>query len=328
MWQSKPTWILSILVLIASCFSLLVINNKVLAAWYYPDANPPNTGLNNSFVFNPVTESLNLDGNDILNVGNLCLASDCRNTWPAGGGGGSDANWSINGASNNDLYYVTSSPASGEVGIGTNTPTTKFHIYDASNGPIITLSGLNTNYRGLTIKDTSNNEQWFYGPNNTNSFVIRRSGTTNHLTIDPTSGNIGIGSAVDASYRLYTVANASPFAIGGQNNMVGGVGVMGLGNLGGVVALGGSYGISAAATAAGGSGITANKGAGIYAGYFDGELRIVNGYLRVNSTSAAPAGSDCSASYYGRVHFDHRAGILYICSEGIPPVWKKVTLTP
>ena len=89
--------------------------------------------------------------------------------------------------------YIILASGGGRVGIGTITPATKLHIYDASSGPIITLSGLDSNYRGLTIKNTSSAEQWFVGSNDNNNFVIRQGGSTNLLTAS-SSGNVGIGT--------------------------------------------------------------------------------------------------------------------------------------
>ena len=85
--------------------------------------------------------------------------------------------------------------ATGQVGVGINTNlASKLHVYDATSGPIITLSGLSTNYRGLTVKDTAGAEQWFYGPNNSNNFTLRRSGTTDYLSVNASNGYVGIGA--------------------------------------------------------------------------------------------------------------------------------------
>jgi len=92
----------------------------------------------------------------------------------------------------------------GDIGIGTSSPATKLHIYDASSGPIITLSGLDTNYRGLVIKDTSDAEKWFIGSNtstNTN-FVIRATSSNDILTVGTSNGNVGIGTMPDDIVKL------------------------------------------------------------------------------------------------------------------------------
>ena len=88
----------------------------------------------------------------------------------------------------------TALAVSGNLGIGTTTAVSLLHLYDPTAGPIITLSGLITNYRGLTIKDIAGAEQWFYGLNNNNNFVVRRSGTSDYLTVASSTGYVGIGT--------------------------------------------------------------------------------------------------------------------------------------
>ncbi len=92
----------------------------------------------------------------------------------------------------NDRFVINSS---GNVGIGTSTPATKLHLYDSASGPILTISGASANYRGITVKDPAGAEQWFYGPNSSNNFVLRRSGSTDYITALASNGNVGIGTA-------------------------------------------------------------------------------------------------------------------------------------
>lgn len=326
MWQQKPNVLLSILVLIVSFFSILVINRQVEAAWFYPTAIPPETNLDNSFVFNPATENFNLDGHS------LCLSGVCHNTWPTGGGSGS-SDWQINntlGDDHNALYYSTSSPGLGYVGIGTNDPATKFHIYDADAGPIITLSGLNTNYRGVTIKNTAGQEQWFYGPNDKNDFVVRRIGSTNNLVVASTTGNIGVGD-VSFSNILFTASTTSRVvSILGQNNSpMAGIGVSGSGITYGVYGLttvgSGIYGFAGSPTGVGVYGVNPTGG---YAAKFDGNVSL-NGntnvatgkYLKITTgVGKAPSG-DCGASDAGRLYFDSTGGVLYVCFAS---AWKSI----
>jgi hypothetical protein len=81
-----------------------------------------------------------------------------------------------------------------KVGIGTDSPQTKLDIYDSNSGPLLSMRGLDTNYRGMKIANTSNSEKWFIGNNNSNNFVIRNAGTTDYLTILNSNGNVGIGT--------------------------------------------------------------------------------------------------------------------------------------
>ncbi|PJE57827.1 MAG: hypothetical protein COU81_03985 [Candidatus Portnoybacteria bacterium CG10_big_fil_rev_8_21_14_0_10_36_7] len=82
---------------------------------------------------------------------------------------------------------------SGNIGISTSTPNTKLAISDNSSGPLISLTGLIGNYRGLTVRQLSGVENWFIGANNNNKFVIRRNNSTDDLTID-SSGRVGVGT--------------------------------------------------------------------------------------------------------------------------------------
>jgi hypothetical protein len=87
--------------------------------------------------------------------------------------------------------YINSS---GNVGIGTTVPGTKLHVYDSASGPIVSLSGLDTNYRGVAIKDAANSEKWFSGNNGSDNFVVRRNNSTDDITVLQSNGNVGIGT--------------------------------------------------------------------------------------------------------------------------------------
>lgn len=101
--------------------------------------------------------------------------------------GSSAANWAIYAAAGNAYF-------SGNVGIGLTAPSTKLNVFDSAAGPVISIQGLAGNYRGIKIADTSNSENWFYGANSSNNFVIRRSGSSDDLTVI-SSGNVGLGTA-------------------------------------------------------------------------------------------------------------------------------------
>jgi len=138
---------------------------------------------------NPVV-SLQIEGD--LRANRLCIQDSCKSSWTDVGGG----YWLL---SSSNLY---ASSTTWSVGIGTASPDTKLHIYDATSGPIISLSGLDSKYRGLAIKDTNNNEKWFIGNNTSNNFVIRATNSSDVLTINSTTGNVGIGTTPDATYKL------------------------------------------------------------------------------------------------------------------------------
>jgi len=143
-------------------------------------------------VFYGVTSASNTAGSFLLlekGYGNVVFKIDyAGNITTNGSVLGANNYWGFSG---NNLF---ASSTAWNVGIGTTSPYSKLHLFDNTTGPIISLSGLNTNYRGLTVKDTGNSEQWFSGANNVNNFVIRRSGTTDNLTIASTTGYVGIGT--------------------------------------------------------------------------------------------------------------------------------------
>ena len=143
-----------------------------------------------------------------LKVIDPSLLSDCSNLYTSsgvigcgsGGGGGGGGLSGLGTANYLSKWSDTSTLAdsilyedSNKIGLGTTSPYTQLHIYNNSEGPIISLSGLDSHYRGLTIKNTSSAEQWFVGSNDNNNFVIRQGGSTNLLTAS-SSGNVGIGT--------------------------------------------------------------------------------------------------------------------------------------
>jgi len=92
----------------------------------------------------------------------------------------------------NTLMYISGD----KVNIGTSSfaTGTKLYLYDVASGPIIALSGLDSNYRGLTIKNTNDAEQWFIGNNASNNFVIRANSSNDILIVNASTSNVGIGT--------------------------------------------------------------------------------------------------------------------------------------
>ena len=141
------------------------------------------------------------DPNSLANCSSLYTSGGVISCGSGGGGGGGGlsglgtanylSKWSDTSTLADSILYEDSN----KIGLGTTSPYTQLHIYNNSEGPIISLSGLDIKYRGLTIKDTNNSEKWFVGNNDSNNFVIRATGSNDILTVGASSGNVGIGTA-------------------------------------------------------------------------------------------------------------------------------------
>lgn len=109
----------------------------------------------------------------------------------------------------NSTYSALFINSSNQVGIGTSTPALgiKLHLYDAASGPIISLSGLTSNYRGVSVRNTTNVEQFFYGLNNSSNFVLRASGATDLLTASTTAFALAINSTPTTGLLINTPVN-------------------------------------------------------------------------------------------------------------------------
>jgi len=106
------------------------------------------------------------------------------------------ANNTIIQSAANTLMYISRNEVS--VGTSSSVTGTKLYIYDAVSGPIIALSGSDSNYRGLAIKDTGDAEKWFIGNNTSTNFVLRQNGSTDLLTV-LSSGNVGVGTTTPSA---------------------------------------------------------------------------------------------------------------------------------
>lgn len=217
------TWPISVLVIVVSFLSVLVVLRQVQAVWQEPTSLPQDTSLS-TFVFNPLAQDIVLNGKNITGTGGINISGAASFTTlnvggvpitGGGGGGGSSNDWAINYSSNRALYYATTSSASnGNVGIGIATPATKLHINDGVNGPIVTLSGLNSNYKGLTIKNESDAEQWFAGSNASNNYVVRRNSDVDYFNVNATTGDVNIAQNLAVGGNL-TVTGTINGASGG-----------------------------------------------------------------------------------------------------------------
>lgn len=132
--------------------------------------------------------------------GDLCLGSDCRNSWPSGGG---SSFWSKN---NSDVYYDV-----GNVGIGTENPLRTFSV--SSHEPVIGLfdeDSTDTTSMGTFVGfyNGSGAERGYVGfgsTSNSNLYLLNRDGNVriqaNGGDIVMNSGNVGIGHS-SPSYKL------------------------------------------------------------------------------------------------------------------------------
>lgn len=319
----KPNLILSILVLIVSFLSILVINKQVFAAWYYPQAAPPDTSLDNHFIFNPATEDFNLDGNDLVGVGQLCLGVDCRSAWPAGGGSG-DGVWRYGSAPDYDLYYTTGT-GSGYVGIGTSDANKLLHLYknsgDNAELDIQSTAGAN-NHWGIYQDRASKDLRFWQG---------------NDRVIFADTGEVGIGIQPVPNVPLYVntgTGNAALISNNTYSGFGGGIGIIGLGTVAGLTgssAVFGVQGTSASTDIALGAAIYGINSSGGLAAKFDGPVAL-NGntavndanYFKISSLKNAPPAGDCTVatSDTGKLFYAWGAAKIYICDR--TGVWKSI----
>ena len=94
----------------------------------------------------------------------------------------------------------------GNLGLGVTSvdPSIKFNIYDATYGPMISLQGIDGNWKGLRFGDLANNEQWFAGVDGSSNYRLRRSSTVDYLNIDPI-GHVGINTTAGLADKTLTV---------------------------------------------------------------------------------------------------------------------------
>jgi len=99
----------------------------------------------------------------------------------------------------------------GNVGIGTTAPGYKLDISDTESAAMIRLENKNASrkYTGLRLDRNGLAEKWFIGMNNSDDKLrIRATGATDVLTIDSSTGNVGIGTTTPSA-KLTVVADAN-----------------------------------------------------------------------------------------------------------------------
>jgi len=122
-------------------------------------------------------------------------------------------------ASNPQTSILMTLQSNGNLGIGTDSPTDKIHMYGSAADQFLKLENTST-YTGMWLQDGGVNNGWLVlsGYTDTTSpgdFAIREYGVQTSLTIKQTSGNVGIGTATPGA-KLTTYVGSG--AISGTND--------------------------------------------------------------------------------------------------------------
>ncbi|MBN2542758.1 right-handed parallel beta-helix repeat-containing protein [bacterium] len=124
-------------------------------------------------------------------AGNLTVAG----TYPV------DNDWTVSGS---DMYTLLS----GEVGIGTSSPSAKLHVVETNN---IVAKFHGDNYGAsentyVGIKDNSAGIDWYLNARNDGMFALHQEGQGDRFVIDDGTGNTGIG-ITSPSEKLHVIGN-------------------------------------------------------------------------------------------------------------------------
>jgi hypothetical protein len=140
------------------------------------------------------------NGGNLSVSGQICLKGDCIDVWPRGGSGG-PSQWSD--GSNGTIYYN-----SGNVGIGTNAPTSPLHVQGGSGSTglhlSVTPSGTSGNWNspmvmwdstGYTGTPSVSDIYWMRQEGNSWTFNTSNADFSNlkNIMTVTNAGNIGIG---------------------------------------------------------------------------------------------------------------------------------------
>ncbi|MBU1202873.1 hypothetical protein KKH39_02430 [Patescibacteria group bacterium] len=214
--------------------------------------------------------------------------------------------------SGNSMLYIDDMGTVAYVGIGTDAPNKNLHIFsEGANSEIDIQSGSGLTHWGI-YQDSATSDLNFWN--------------TDNRVVFSDSGYVGIGvsipahqlhiESVDQNAVYAKTATVGKYAVYGENTADNGVGMYSLGDIA----------FMATSNRSGGMAILASKGSGAYAGYFDGTVKVTNGYFQFPVVSADPPDSDCgSVLDRGKAVFNSETGQLVICNfhKNVTPVWDR-----
>jgi hypothetical protein len=131
--------------------------------------------------------------------GNFRIGSATNNVLDFGNTAGAPVwgSWiqSVDRSMLNVNYPLLLNPNGGNVGIGTTSPQSKLYISGTSGSTYLTIDGVNGQEAGFTLKEAGTAKWSFYNNGNDDSLYLynyTRGGVD--LTVNPTTGNVGIGT--------------------------------------------------------------------------------------------------------------------------------------
>jgi hypothetical protein len=243
MFKRITNWHLSILVVVVSVLSTLLVQQYVFAQWQDPTTEPGQSGSTN-LVVTPMVTNLDLNGKTIvdtdfsLDPGGTIGLEISGNTW-AGyftgdvkvtgdldvasiNGATPGSIWTENGTS---IYY-----SSGNVGIGTNNPSSLLHLATKSGSLELSATGLSETME--TPLNISSVNDIVLQPNAATAMTLKESGYVGLGTTSPNKrlhvyeavGNAEIdiqsGSKVAGYWGIYQDATTSDLRFWSSDNKV------------------------------------------------------------------------------------------------------------